>query len=137
MTDLTRVGAAVAGGVLGFIFVSGAYRILGSPEWATELMFGGPITLLLGAVSALLWWFALRGDRVASKAAMRASWRGARWVGGLGFVLGFVGPLLIWPDANMGPILGFIITGPLGFVAGSMGGLVLRGTLRHRARSSP
>ena len=126
LTNLTRLGAAAVGTALGYSSVSSLYRILGSPEWASELMFGGPITLLLATLSAFGWWFALRGDRVASRAAMRAGWRGARWIGGLGFVLGFVGPLLLWPDANMGPLLGFIVTGPLGFVVGALAGVMLR-----------
>jgi len=39
-------------------------------------------------------------------------------VGGLGFVLGFFGPILVTPEANQGPLLGIFITGPLGFIAG-------------------
>jgi hypothetical protein len=38
------------------------------------------------------------------------------------FCLGFFGPMLVAPDANQGPMLGLFITGPLGFVAGGLGG---------------
>ncbi len=38
---------------------------------------------------------------------------------------------MIWaPDANQGPLLGIFITGPLGTVAGAIGGLVA--SLRKR-----
>ena len=40
------------------------------------------------------------------------------------FLLGFVGPILFSPGANQGPLLGIFITGPLGFVAGLVGGIV-------------
>lgn len=39
-------------------------------------------------------------------------------LGGLGFVLGFFGPIIFAPEANQGPLLGIFITGPLGFFAG-------------------
>jgi hypothetical protein len=43
-------------------------------------------------------------------------------VGALGFCAGFFGPLVWAPDANQGPLLGIFITGPLGFLAGAIGG---------------
>ena len=43
-------------------------------------------------------------------------------VGGIGFVGGFFGPIILTPDANQGPLLGLFITGPLGFLAGGIGG---------------
>lgn len=39
-------------------------------------------------------------------------------VGGIGFIAGFFGPILLTPEANQGPLLGIFITGPLGFVFG-------------------
>ena len=38
--------------------------------------------------------------------------------GGIFFVLGYVGPILLFPGANQGPLLGIFITGPLGLIAG-------------------
>jgi hypothetical protein len=46
-------------------------------------------------------------------------------LGIIGFVGGFVGPLIFTPDANQGPLLGIFITGPLGFVVGLIVGLAL------------
>jgi hypothetical protein len=48
---------------------------------------------------------------------------GAIVAGALGFLSGFVGPMIFTPEANMGPMLG-IIAGPLGFVSGGSWGLV-------------
>lgn len=51
-----------------------------------------------------------------------------RWgviLGVIGFIGGFVGPIVFTPEANQGPLLGIFITGPLGFVLGLIVGLVL------------
>ncbi len=50
--------------------------------------------------------------------------------GAVGFSIGFFGPMIWAPDANQGPLLGIFITGPLGTVAGAIGGLVA--SLRKR-----
>jgi len=39
-------------------------------------------------------------------------------LGVVGFLAGYIGPLILRPDANQGPLLGIFITGPLGFFAG-------------------
>jgi hypothetical protein len=49
---------------------------------------------------------------------------GAVIVGGLGFVLGFFGPMILAPGANQGPMLGLFITGPAGVVIGAIAGAV-------------
>jgi hypothetical protein len=51
-------------------------------------------------------------------------------VGAIGFICGFVGPVIFTPDANQGPLLGIFITGPLGFVVGLVVGFVM--SLRPR-----
>jgi hypothetical protein len=48
----------------------------------------------------------------------------ASTVGGIGFSAGFFGPIIFAPEANQGPLLGIFITGPLGFLIGSVGGFV-------------
>ena len=42
--------------------------------------------------------------------------------GSIGFILGFVGPIILTPSSNQGPLLGIFITGPIGFLIGLMGG---------------
>ncbi len=53
----------------------------------------------------------------------------ARWcatmavvVGVVGFLAGFVGPILLRPDLPQGPLLGIFFTGPLGTLAGALVG---------------
>lgn len=47
-------------------------------------------------------------------------------LGAIGFLGGFVGPVIFTPEANQGPLLGIFITGPLGFILGLVVGFVLR-----------
>jgi hypothetical protein len=66
---------------------------------------------------------------------LAASWRIVVWsfaVGAICFAAGFFGPMILAPGANQGPLLGILITGPLGVLAGLLVGLwrELRG---HRA----
>jgi len=49
---------------------------------------------------------------------------GALALGGLGFVLGFFGPMIFAPEANQGPMLGIFITGPGGAVLGAVAGWI-------------
>lgn len=49
---------------------------------------------------------------------------GAFVTGSVGFVAGFVGPIIFEPDANQGPLVGIFFTGPLGFLAGGIGGVI-------------
>ena len=44
--------------------------------------------------------------------------------GSVGFVIGFIGPM-IFSDSNQGPLLGIFITGPLGFILGLFGGAIV------------
>lgn len=57
---------------------------------------------------------------------------GAVLLGGVGFSAGFFGPIIFSPDSNQGPLLGILITGPLGFIVGGVAGLVV-GIVRERA----
>lgn len=41
-------------------------------------------------------------------------------IGGFGFLAGFLGPLIYAPEANQGPLLGILITGPLGVILGGL-----------------
>ena len=50
--------------------------------------------------------------------------QGAFFVGGIAFLLGFVGPMIFTPDANQGPMLGIFVTGPLGTIFGAIGGFI-------------
>src|SRR5215813_3644422 len=47
-------------------------------------------------------------------------------LGGVGFASGFFGPMFLSPDANQGPLLGLLITGPGGAIAGLVLGFIFR-----------
>jgi hypothetical protein len=65
---------------------------------------------------------------------LREAVRPAMLLGGIGFALGFFGPMIFVPGANQGPMLGIFITGPGGFVLGLIVGVF---RARRVARSLP
>jgi hypothetical protein len=50
--------------------------------------------------------------------------KGAGLLGGIGFIGGYAGPMVLAPDANQGPLLGIFITGPAGFLIGAIAGAI-------------
>jgi hypothetical protein len=59
---------------------------------------------------------------------------GALLFGGVGFAAGFYGPMLLAPAANQGPLLGIIITGPAGLLAGAAAGFIYGRTRTRRGK---
>ena len=55
---------------------------------------------------------------------VRSALRGGCLLGSIGFVAGFVGPIVLTPEANQGPLLGILVTGPGGFLVGLVAGAV-------------
>jgi hypothetical protein len=47
-------------------------------------------------------------------------------LGGTGFAAGFFGPIALNPEANQGPLVGILLTGPLGALAGLVLGAICR-----------
>jgi len=45
-------------------------------------------------------------------------------LGSIGFIGGFIGPIIFTPSSNLGPLLGLFITGPLGFILGMVAGAI-------------
>jgi hypothetical protein len=126
----TRIGSAAAGVALacGALWLS--VRNLGQTG-TKDWFFWMPFTLFLVTMSALCWWFALSGHNPESRAAIRESWRGGWVAGGVSLAVGYVGALVVWPGATLGPLLGILVTGPVGFALGAFGAAWLR---RVRAR---
>ncbi len=93
-------------------------------------LFFVPVTLaLIIAVTAgipLLIQRYLRNKPYPGSAVwLKTTFKYAAMVGGICFLLGFVGPILFVPDANQGPLLGIFITGPIGFLVGVLIGSFL------------
>jgi hypothetical protein len=121
----SRLGMAILGGALGGFAVWLTLRNL-SLSTHSGFIFWVPITLWLLTMGVLCLWSAVLGEQPASRASVGASWRMGWIVGGVGLAIGFVGPLVIYPKSNLGPLLGILLTGPLGFVVGAVGAGVVR-----------
>ena len=118
-----RLGAAGLGAALIGLAAWIALRNLslpGNDGW----IFWVPIASWLVTMGLLCWWSALDGRRPDSRARISASWRAGWWVGGVGLGLGFIGPLVLSPQASLGPLLGILLMGPVGFVLGAVIGAV-------------
>jgi hypothetical protein len=125
------VAGALAGFVLGF-FAYVALRDLGAPLPGVPGV-GGLCGGLVGAVCGGFVGSYLR--RPAAEGGTAARWCVGMMllVGGVSFLAGFVGPMLLRPDAPQGPLLGIFFTGPLGAVAGAVVGLLI-GLVRQGQR---
>ena len=95
----------------------------------------GWLLLFFGTPGVLAWWFVLRGHIAESRALIRSGCLGAFALGGVAFLAGFIGPIIIWPEANQGPLLGIFVTGPLGAAVGAGLGVLVAAS-RHRRRRS-
>lgn len=91
---------------------------------------------LAATLAGMLWWYALRGHRPESRRAMTFGCAGGLLLGFAGCAVGFVGPMVLAPGANQGPLLGLLLTGPAGAVLGTLGALFLH-RFRSRRASSP
>lgn len=74
--------------------------------------------LIASGIGVFLW---KKSGRISESLATYI-FKGGIIVGAIGFVLGFIGPIIIDPSANQGPLLGIFITGPIGFLIGLIGG---------------
>jgi hypothetical protein len=77
-------------------------------------------------------------EPVAPRVAPRSSlWWVALSVllmGSVGFMAGFIGPIILTPSANQGPLLGIFFTGPLGVVLGLGLGIACAVFARNRQK---
>lgn len=89
---------------------------LGGQRWVANLVS------LACAVAA--GWYVWKTMGSTRRGALHYTFLGAILVGGIGFTAGFFGPIIFMPQANQGPLLGILITGPLGFLLGALGGFV-------------
>lgn len=87
---------------------------LGEARWIADVG-----ALLCTAFVAWFVWVKLGS---ADQGMISSIFLGAILIGGIGFTAGFFGPMIFAPEANQGPLLGLLITGPLGFLAGGIAG---------------
>ncbi len=127
LVGLFRCGAALVAGVATFYFggwMGGALlSMLLASELALFLSFLASLVLAVFA-ARLVWTRSAAISRGRGAGILESAAAGALLVGGIAFCAGFFGPIIFAPDANQGPLLGLFITGPLGVVAGAIGGCV-------------
>jgi hypothetical protein len=117
------LGFALTGGLLFTLLAPAA------PEaWRTAT--GLACGLLAGAA---VW----RATAAAPPGLGRSMVKGAGLFGLIGFLGGFVGPMLFAPDSNQGPLLGIFITGPGGVVLGALAGAAWSAVRNGSGGASP
>lgn len=89
----------------------------------------GPLSLACAVAAG---WYVWNRLGSADAGLVSSVLTGAALLGGIGFCAGFFGPLVFAPEANQGPLLGLLITGPLGFLLGGVAGGV-RWWVRRRS----
>ncbi|MBS0393672.1 MAG: hypothetical protein JSR54_03555 [Proteobacteria bacterium] len=123
MAGLVRVIATALAAIATHFFVywmGGAIVSLVLPLQLAFLLTTA-LSLLAAFLAGRHVWRALGS---ADAGIVRSITTGALLVGAIGFSAGFFGPMIFSPDANQGPMLGIFITGPLGFLAGGIGGAI-------------
>ncbi len=75
--------------------------------------------LACGLLVAIAFWRATASPASGLGPAML---KGSGLLGLIGFIGGYVGPMILSPESNQGPLLGIFITGPIGVVIGAVAG---------------
>jgi len=118
MNSVVRAVVSAIAGVATFYFVLWVPFSLILPHgrlgWVSAL--GSMVCAF--AVARYVW----RHSAAVSQGLVRSVVFGAVVIGGVGFSAGFFGPIVFAPEANKGPLLGIFVTGPLGVLAGAVGG---------------
>jgi len=123
-----RMFLSVLVGIATYYFVFWVpFSLIASPgSWLIAV----PVSIVCGIATGRHVWRATESSNAGG--LLYSALGGALVVGGVSFAAGFFGPMIFTPEANQGPLLGLLITGPLGFVIGGVGGLVW-GLRRRRA----
>ncbi len=118
------------GFIVGVLAWTGLAGLL--PISAEAVRFLSVVCYLIGAIAGgllgALW------ARPAQQGGTVARWAvgTAAVVGGIAFLAGFAGPMIVRPDLPQGPLLGIFFTGPLGAIAGLVIGLVIGLVLQQK-----
>lgn len=115
---LKRIGA---GGVA-LLQTGYAFLVLRNQLIAGFDLFGFSLGSCAAVSGVFFGWIALGVSSIKNQKRIRSALFFGCILGLLGFVAGFFGPMIFTPESNMGPILGILLTGPLGFVVGSLFG---------------
>ncbi len=89
----------------------------------TSFPFWLGTTFSLACASLVAWftWKLVSGEKTGIGIAVIA---GALILGGLCFIVGFLGPMVFAKDTNQRPLIGIFIAAPLGMIIGAIGGYI-------------
>ncbi len=93
------------------------------------------MALPFAAAALVLGAFALNGGDPETRRRTAGAILGAIGVGVVAFAAGFLGPIVLTPEANQGPLLGIFFTGPAGFALGAALGWIVQ-LVRSRGRTA-
>ena len=77
------------------------------------------------ALSSLGWWVFFKYDDVIHEKRIKFTGKVGAILGGVSFLVGFIGPIIFSPESNQGPLLGIFVTGPVGLFVGLAIGALL------------
>ena len=124
VTALATIVALYASGWLGFLaWIIVTVPFKGQSEDYSNAAWVQSLCSLAGAVLGGRYTWRRTGTGGGARPGVFATT--LRWAfiaGGIGFAIGFFGPIVFTPGANQGPLLRIFITGPLGFVGGAASG---------------
>ena len=122
MKKLIRPTLALAAAFLALLLVVVFIPLFTDIAESTAIWISVPVVILAGWST----WKSQGGDKIGALASI---FTGAILVGGISFAAGFFGPMILAHGANQGPLLGILITGPIGIVVGAIAGFIywLRG----------
>lgn len=120
MNRTLRVVLTVVTTVAVFFYVS-IIAMVFLDSWHLPAMLTSALAIIAAILSARYVW---RYTLSVPVGLVNSLVLGALLCGGVAFVAGFIGPMILAPHANQGPMLGIFITGPLGFVLGAVGGVL-------------
>ena len=118
---VARLGFLIGSGLLSSL----AFRFFShmSPDNPGSLRVAFCLGSALTSGSLLLLLPALWPDTGRSGGPVQTGLKWGGIIGGIALLGGFLGPLVFFPDANLGPFLGLLVTGPLGWSVGTVAGL--------------
>lgn len=114
----------IAVGVAAVMFLYVGLTVLNQVRTGFQAL-GTLFALVAGVIGLGSCWFAFFAHGPQGRRQVFFTLIGGGALGTIGFAGGFFGPLIFNPSANQGPLLGIFITGPLGFVIGSVVGFLI------------
>jgi len=129
-----RILAGIVGGMLGFCIGPVTGSMLGAVMTAPSsgpaaAEFGRYCGMAVGLIGGAILGAYLAGHPIVARWSLGLGLA----VGGIAFLAGFAGPILLTPDSPQGPLLGIFMTGPLGLIVGMVAGIAIGISRQNRA----